>query len=94
MTIKDRESATRCIKAALAARGLNISDLADLLNIDRTSLSRTINRSALGISDLLRIAQAIGANLAISFEGGEDTNRKPKAKKQASRFQPTEQVGE
>lgn len=80
MTIKDRESATRCVKAALAARGLTISDLADLLDIDRTSLSRTINRSALGISDLLRIAQAIGANLVISFEGGEDTNRKPKTK--------------
>lgn len=94
MTIKDREGATRCIKAALAARGLTISDLADLLDIDRTSLSRTINRSALGISDLLSIAQAIGANLVISFEGGEDTNHKPKTKNQASRFQPTEQVGE
>jgi transcriptional regulator with XRE-family HTH domain len=77
MTIKDRESVTRCIKGALALRGLTISDLADLLDIDRTSISRTINRSALTISDLLRIASAIGADLCISFEGGEETNRKP-----------------
>lgn len=94
MTITDRESLSRLIKGSLALRGLTVTDLAVLLGVDRTSASRTVNRSDLALSDLLRIAEAIGANLVISFEGGEDTNHKPKTKNHASRFQPTEQVGE
>ena len=80
MIIKNRESLARCIKGALAVRGLTVPDLADLLTVERSSASRSVNRSDLAISDLLRIAQAIGANLVISFEGGEDKDHKPQAK--------------
>lgn len=93
MTIKDRDGLTRLIKSALAMRGLTVSDLAVLLGVDRTSCSRSVNRSDLAISDLLRIASALGASLCISFEGGEERATKPQGGR-TQEHTPTNLIGE
>lgn len=67
MRITDREAAARLIKAAAASQGLPLAGLADRLGVSRQSLSRTINRAALTVPDLLRIADALALDLVIEF---------------------------
>ena len=59
---------TRAIKAAAALRGGNVSTLAAALGVSRPSLSRTVNRSDMTVSDLQRIAAALDCDLIIDFQ--------------------------
>lgn len=68
MIIETREDLTKEIKAALKQRGLNVTGLARLLGVFQQSAARTVARSDIAVSDLLRIADAINARLDISFK--------------------------
>lgn len=68
MIIGKREDLTAEIKSALKARGLNVLRLGDLLNVSQPSVSRSVNRSDLALSDLLKICEALDADLDISIK--------------------------
>ena len=67
MVIKDRRDLARAIKAAMAARGITSGQLADALHVSPPSMSRSIHRSDITVSDLQRMAQAMGAVLVVDF---------------------------
>jgi len=67
MVINERGDLARLIKGAAALRGMTAAALAQALGVGRPSMSRTINKSDISISDLQRIAAAMGAALVIDF---------------------------
>lgn len=68
MFISTREDVARLIKAAAASQGVTVSGLAVRLGVSQPSLSRTINRADVTVSDLLRIGQALGLRLRIQYD--------------------------
>ena len=68
MTIKERSDLTEEIKGALKERGVGVSQLAEKLGVLQPSMSRTIRRSGAWVSELLKICEAIDADLEISIK--------------------------
>lgn len=71
MIIRNREDAARAIKSALAMRGETLTSYAAKQGLNRSSFSRSVNRSDISLSDLLRIADALGCQLKIEFSPRE-----------------------
>ena len=67
MVIQERRDLARAIKAAMAARGITSAQLADAMHVSPPSMSRSIHRSDITIGDLQRMADAMGAALAVDF---------------------------
>ena len=68
MIIENREYLAFEIKKALKARGLNVVRLGDLMNVSQQSISRTVNRSDISVNQLLKICEALDADLDISIK--------------------------
>lgn len=68
MIIENRQDLTRLLKTAQAQAGISNNTLADRLDISTAaSMSRTINKSDLSVTQLQRIAQALDCDLYIAF---------------------------
>ena len=67
MIIKNREDLTKIIKAACAIQGENVEGLGRRLGVLGPSISRTVNRSDLRLSQIMAIAAALGCDLDISI---------------------------
>lgn len=68
MTIKERSDLTAEIKSALKARGIGVSQLADLVGVAQPSMSRTITKRGAWVSELLKICEALDADLEINIK--------------------------
>ena len=68
MTIKERSDLTAEIKGALKGRGIGVSQLADLVGVMQPSMSRTITKSGAWVSELLKICEALDADLEINIK--------------------------
>ena len=75
MIVKNRDDAARLIKSAAALRGENIPSIAEKIGISAPTLNRSINHSDMRLSQLIRIASALGLRLEISFTEEETQNK-------------------
>ena len=72
MIIRNRSDLARLIKGATAYQGQTLASLGRILGMLQPSVSRLVNRSDIGLSDLLRIGDALGLDLVIEYrERGE-----------------------
>lgn len=76
MVIKDRDGLTRAIKSAAAAQGVSVKELGRRLGVVGPSISRTVNRSDIPFSELVRMAAALGCDLDITFKA-QGTGEQP-----------------
>lgn len=67
MTIKERQDLARLIKSECALRGITLEGLGQILGVVPPSISRTVNRSDVTLSQLQSIAAALGTALDIRF---------------------------
>ena len=67
MTIKERQDLARLIKGECAYKGITLDQLGQRLGVLPQSISRTVNRSDISLTQLQSIAAALGAALDIRF---------------------------
>ena len=68
MTIIEREDLTLEIKRALKDRGLNVVRLGDLMGVAQSSAQRSVTKSDLSVGQLLKICEALDADLEINIK--------------------------
>lgn len=65
--IRCRADLARAIKESAAAAGLSLSEVGRRMGVSHPSIARTVNRSDLPMSTLLRVAAALDSDLVIGF---------------------------
>ena len=80
MNIHERQDLARLIKGECAYKGITLDQLGQRLGVLPQSISRTVSRSDISLSQLQAIAAALGTALDIRFtptdrRADEDPNR-------------------
>lgn len=73
MILRNRADLARLIKSGLALRGETLTAFADRVGVSRVSLSRSVNRSDLPFSDILRLASLLGFSLRVELIPDEES---------------------